>query len=41
MDITGNAVVTVVKDVVLIGSFALVGMTQRTLLVLTDHVSKK
>ncbi len=30
-----------VKDVVLIGSFALVVTTQRTLLALTDHVSKK
>ena len=41
MDIAGNAVVTVVKDVVLIGSFALVLTTQRTLFALTDHVSRK
>ncbi len=30
-----------VKDVVLIGSFALVVLAQRTLFALTDHVSKK
>ncbi|KZR73510.1 hypothetical protein PMIT1320_02104 [Prochlorococcus marinus str. MIT 1320] len=30
-----------VKDVVLIGSFALVVTTQRTLFALTDHVSRK
>ena len=30
-----------VKDVVLIGSFALVVMVQRIVFALTDHVSKK
>ncbi len=41
MDIAGNAVVTVMKDVLVIDSFALVVTVQPTLFALTNHVSKK